>query len=320
MAAPVTPLVLRNAIAGALWANVKSYELAEVCQYLGLAPQREHEDPHTSKRIYVTNRLLGMDLAQLAEIARKVVEQFGDEDLAQVLAQLGAKGVSGEMKNLIFAADGPKPKIVLRDAVNNVIEIVENAQHCLVYERPLAENGLTWQDLVDWWIDTRHLPPGDTRRHALDLGERLWRSMASNGAEQLLFRTYCERYATPDGFALPALIPQVYLHYDPYTRRHYPDRLGPLRRQRMDFLLLLPHRARVVIEVDGRRHYADDSGRAEPDRYAQMMAEDRALTLTGYEVYRFGAEEFAHPTAKARIAAFFDELLTRHGCVPNAGR
>ncbi|MET7520015.1 hypothetical protein ABZS88_43005 [Streptomyces sp. NPDC005480] len=37
--------------------------------------------------------------------------------------------------------------------------------------------------------------------------------------ELLLLRTYCARYAKPGGFEIPALIPQVYLHYDPYTRR-----------------------------------------------------------------------------------------------------
>ena len=30
--------------------------------------------------------------------------------------------------------------------------------------------------------------------------------------------------------------------------------------QRMDFLKLLPHRVRVVIEVDGRRHYSKEEG------------------------------------------------------------
>lgn len=89
----------------------------------------------------------------------------------------------------------------------------------------------------------------------------------------------------------------------------------------MDFLLLLSHRARLVIEVDGRSHYADDNGCAEPGRYAAMMAEDRVLTLSGYEVYRFGAEEFAAPDAKETIAAFFDELLARYrSAVPVADR
>jgi hypothetical protein len=52
-------------------------------------------------------------------------------------------GVGAELKNLIFAANGPKPRIVLRDAINNVIEITENAEFCMVYDRPLAEAGLS---------------------------------------------------------------------------------------------------------------------------------------------------------------------------------
>jgi hypothetical protein len=56
--------------------------------------------------------------------------------------------VRGEMKNLIFAATGPEPKIVLRDAINNDLEIVENAEDRLVYDLPLPESGLTWRQLA----------------------------------------------------------------------------------------------------------------------------------------------------------------------------
>jgi hypothetical protein len=39
---------------------------------------------------------------------------------------------------------------VLRDAINNVIEIVEGADRCLVYDRPLEHSGLSWGSLVQW--------------------------------------------------------------------------------------------------------------------------------------------------------------------------
>jgi very-short-patch-repair endonuclease len=48
----------------------------------------------------------------------------------------------------------------------------------------------------------------------------------------------------------------------------------------MDFLLLMPRGARVVIECDGRQHYADADGRTDPRRYAEMVAEDRDLRLS----------------------------------------
>jgi hypothetical protein len=177
-----------------------------VCVYLGLEPQGEYENPFDSKRGYVRGRLLTKSIDELAELARQVVAQFGDEDLARMLEQLGAHGVAGDLKNLIFAADGPKPRIVLRDAINNVIEIVENAEHCLVYERPLAEHGLTWGELVDWWME-RCRSTVTREEAARALYTRLSRSLA-NGAERFFFRTYCARYARLDGTTLPALVPQ----------------------------------------------------------------------------------------------------------------
>jgi very-short-patch-repair endonuclease len=56
------------------------------------------------------------------------------------------------------------------------------------------------------------------------------------------------------------------------------------------FFLLMPNRARVVLEVDGQHHYANNNGKASPSKYAEMMAEDRKIRLRGYEVYRFGGQ------------------------------
>jgi hypothetical protein len=314
MSAVVTPLVLRDAIAEALWAHVRAQDLAEVCVYLGLEPQGEYENPFDSKRGYVRGRLLTKSLDELTELARKVVAQFGDEDLAKVLERLGAHSVAGDLKNLIFAANGPKPRIVLRDAINNVIEIVENAERCLVYDRPLAEHGLTWGELVDWWME-RCRSTVTRQEAARALYTRLSQSLA-NEAERFFFRTYCARYARFDGATFPALVPQVYLHYDPYVRSQLGDQPGQLKRQRMDFLLLLPQRARVVLEIDGVQHYADD-GAPSPRRYAEMVSEDRALRLARYEVYRFGGQELAADRvgAAGMLNSFFDRLLTLHPAI-----
>lgn len=54
----------------------------------------------------------------------------------------------------------------------------------------------------------------------------------------------------------PALLPQVYLHYAPPIVKTLCHRL-PLPRQRMDFLLLLPGRQRIVLEVDGKHHFSE---------------------------------------------------------------
>jgi very-short-patch-repair endonuclease len=305
---------LRNAIANAIAENVKSYNVEDVCVHvLGLPPAGpDAGDPFNSKRVYVRSRLIRRSVAELEAIARKVIDEYGDEALEALVAQLGVTGVGGELKNLIFAANGPKPRIVLRDAINNVIEITENAQFCLVYDRPLSEHGLSWRDLTTWWASAQGLN-GSERENALSLYYRLLQSMVGQPGELLVFETFAKLYGRPDGFDLPALMPQVYLHYDPYTR-HERMRPGPLVRQRMDFLLLLPNRQRVVIEVDGRQHYTNDDGYANTSRYAEMVREDRSLRLAGYEVYRFGGKELEdEQTGRALVRQFCESLLDRHG-------
>jgi hypothetical protein len=302
----LTPKTLREAIAAAL-SEVKAYDLAEECVRLGLPPQAEdEEDPMKGKWRYVERRIRRWKLPELLALAYEVAKEHDDRDLNHLIALASVGGVRGEMKNLIFAATGPKPKIVLRDAINNDLEIVENSQNCLVYDRPLSESGLTWRQLTAWWARNDSLDGEDERAAARGLYARLLKSMGRNGAERFVFERYCTRYGT-HGFDIPALIPQVYLHYDPYTRRTG----GVLTRQRMDFLLLLARHRRLVLEVDGIQHYADREGRASPARYAEMAAADRELRLAGYEVYRFGGYEFtSREQAGSLLDKFFDDVLS----------
>ena len=111
-------------------------------------------------------------------------------------------------------------------------------------------------------------------------------SLASDG-ERNVFSVYYRAFKDLSD-KLPALIPQVYLHYDPYTLAQLGG-VGRLSRQRMDFLLLFSDAGRVVVEVDGSQHFAED-GKPSLARYADMVAADRDLRLAGYEVYRFAAK------------------------------
>lgn len=299
---------LWDLIADSIATYLKSYEVADFCEMLGLAPEAEGEDPFRSKRVYVRSKLTKLSLEELRELARRVAEELGDSGLTDHLGHGGFRGVDGELKNIIFASAGPKPRIIMTDAINNVIEVVENKNSCLVYNRRLLSPGLTWGELVDWWS----VSPGgdDPKEVARCLYRRLCESLGS-GPEAKLFRTYCGRYGEAGGFNLPALLPQVYLCYDPYTRAER-RAVGEIRRERMDFLMLLPNRVRVVLEVDGKQHYADDIGLASPRRYSEMVAEDRKIRLRGYEVYRFGGAELMQHSATAMLDNFFEQLLVLH--------
>lgn len=215
------------------------------------------------------------------------------------------RGVTGTPKNLIFASNGPKPEIGFSDAINNDIVILSNSASCLVYEHPIRHNGLLWSELVGWW----HTQEPGVEDPARALGLRLRASLASD-AERNLFETYFRIYRPRLGEALPALIPQVYLHYDPAVVKQLLRR-GGLRRQRMDFLLLPRGNQRVVIEVDGSQHFSTD-GRPSLHLYSEMVSADRDLRLAGYEIFRFGANELVGDGAKRVIEGFFDRLWELH--------
>ncbi len=303
--APPKPEALRAAIARSLWAHVKAYDLGAACERLGLEPAREGEDPYRSKTSYVMTRLQSRDWVELVNIGQALLEEWDDDELQGLVERAGARGATGEMRNLIFASVGRKPQIVLRDAVANVIEVTEGADRCLIYDRPLPNDGLTWSELVNWWA-TEVLRERNTDAAARHLWSRLAQSLESE-PERILFRAYTQRYGQDT--SVPALLPQVWLHYDPFTRRPWTPRPGAVIRQRMDFLLLLPNRRRVVLEVDGKHHYAREDGRADPARYATMVSEDRRLRLAGYEVYRFGGAEFSQDAHAELLERFFDDLL-----------
>ena len=189
----------------------------------------------------------------------------------------------GRPKNLIFASP-VKPDLRFRDAVNNDIEIVTNADKVLIYDRPIGIEGIRWIDLQTWWASTHGI--SDQKTAKATLYKRLLSSLPANSPPQrLLFESYFRRFgvAIPD---LPALLPEVWLHWDPKTV--YERGADALLRFRMDFLLLLPGGVRVVLEVDGKQHYSDRDGKALPSKYAEMVSADRDLKLAGYHVFRFG--------------------------------
>lgn len=293
-----------------------------LAEELGLAwtkTDRQPSDDDYSKRDVIQVYTEGWNLSRLVALARRIVHEL---DLSEaVLANLNALlaehdrggGVATPAKNLIFAANGPKPELVLRDAVNNDVEIVRNGEYCLVYDRPIPADGLTFRNLIEWWRKRQDFDDSIPARDVgMNLHHRLRASLGNNRVELLVFDTYVSRYKG-NQFDIPALIPQVYLHFDPATqlsRRNAGQNGSPLARQRMDFLILFSNTHRVVLEVDGKQHYAKGEI-ASPALYSEMVAEDRRLKLSGYEVYRFGGSELMMDDADRMLSEFFDQLAAR---------
>lgn len=252
--------------------------------------------------IITINRFLEKDGYTL-----KVADTLSDADVYVICKMTGIKD---KIKNLIFASNGYKPAIVLVDSLSNEIKIVKNAEYTLVYDRPIKSSGLLFVELVDWWANVK----GTERslETAKDLKQRLALSLGSE-PETFLFETYYTIFSGIYKSNLPALIPQIYLHYDPYSFKKYG--LKYLLRQRMDFLMLLKNNSRIVIEVDGKQHYSKENI-ASPSIYAKMVSQDRELKLSGYEVYRFGGYELKEGSTEM-VRDFFTKLFKRHNVLPD---
>ena len=218
-----------------------------------------------------------------------VKETIGDKIFYQCLST--KTGVKGDVKNIIFAARY-KPEIVFDDALNNDIRITKNAEQCLIYNRAISSNGLMWNDLVQWYAETY----GISSNFEVEFINRLCSCLdvsfkeggAKSGPETWMLQAYYD-LKKELGRDLPALIPQVYLYYDPLTIKQRGYKL--FEHQKMDFLMIFSHRDRIVIEIDGKQHYSRENI-VSPELYSEMVKAHREMSLLGYDVYRFGGYEF----------------------------
>lgn len=269
-----------------------------------IAPDLLPHEPLRRRAVEIMNSHLRPIGAELRET--------GAEDGYAVFNVVSLHGPHGRPRNIVFASLN-KPDIRIPDVIANTVEIVGNTEDVLVYDRPIGVYGVRWRDLQQWWKETRNISSDEEAKTSLY--QRLATSLPRNSPPQNnLYRLYHEIHGTAV-HDLPALLPEVWLHWDPKTIRER----GPqaLLRFRMDFLLLLPHGHRIVIEVDGDHHYTGSNGFSSPAKYGNTVRGDRDLKLAGYEVFRFGGAELNRPeAARAVLQQFFSDLFRRYSVHP----
>jgi hypothetical protein len=236
------------------------------------------------------------------------LRETGDDGGYSTFRLVSTRSSLGRPKNLIFAST-KKPDIRFSDAIDNDIEIVGNADSVLVYDRPIGPDGLLWRDLQAWWKESRGLETDAEAKRTLY--SRLQECLPTSSPPQR--NLYLQYHSILGSHVpnLPALLPEVWLHWDPKTAQTRGR--DALLRFRMDFLLLLPRGRRVVLEVDGKHHYSTDD-LADPALYATNMRADRDLKLSNYEVFRFGAAELrTDEQARMTVQEFFPKLFRSFG-------
>ncbi|MFG2041979.1 hypothetical protein [Dactylosporangium sp. NPDC048998] len=230
------------------------------------------------------------------------LRETGEADGYPVFHLTSTRAHTGRPKTLIFAT--PRKPDLRFHVLDNEVEIATGADRVLIYDRPISQDGLRWRDLQDWWKDRQGLTSDDEVRHTL--WQRLWDSLPESPPQRLLFELYRQIHGAR-GADLPALLPEVWLHWDPKTVQE--RGVNAMRNLRMDFLMLLPGGHRIVLEVDGKHHYATGD-RADPAVYAATMRGDRDLRFARYDVFRFGAAELdSQARALPLLRAFFADLF-----------
>jgi hypothetical protein len=211
---PTGHLALLDAYGFREWPDVRLFRLIE---FLTHPAVRQGDDQ--SEWVRIINTALAGDRLSLVES-----DQVSGHPTFTVRPT--RDGVSGRPKNLIFASTGPKPELGFVDAVNNDVAVLRNGEYCLVYEDPIADDGLRWSQLVEWWAAREDLDPAapSTRR---GLGDRLMRSLASP-PERHLFQAYFKLFRARLDDALPALIRNLSTSLR-HPAREFTERLVLLR-------------------------------------------------------------------------------------------
>lgn len=246
------------------------------------------------------NKLTQDLLPQLKETNGSEIQNYQDVQIIYFDPIFTIKDIQSHnrIKNIIFSSIGPKPEIVLDDALENNIKIVNNEEYCLVYDEEIDNSNLSIKNLKTWW----------EKKNSDKLLKRLLKSVENNEIEKMFFLKYYEViYKKYNSDELPALLPQVYMHYDPKTFKELKGQ-SRLLNQRMDFLMLIKGH-RIIIELDGEQHYSDDKKVASPKKYADLVKYDREMKLLGYDVFRFGGYEFVEQEIDNKIVDFFEKIL-----------
>lgn len=106
---------------------------------------------------------------------------------------------------------------------------MKNEEYCLVYDEEIVNSNFSIKNLITWW----------EKKNSDKLLKRLLESVKNNEIEKRFFMKYYDViYKKYNSDELPALLPQVYMHYDPKTFKELKGQ-SRLLNQRMDFLMLI---------------------------------------------------------------------------------
>lgn len=222
------------------------------------------------------------------------------------------KGDSSWTAGLVFAANN---KSECRfDVVNNTMKYKKNDKSYLVFDDEISmEEGIKVRHLKKWWSKQNNT--------STTLENKMNESIREDATfQKLVFNTYKNKIESSLGDKVPALLPEVELYHNSYTKKQNPDS----EPQRMDFCLVLKNRKMILIELDGIQHVSAWDNRtkkwiASESKYAKQCQFDNDWKLDGNEIYRISNKTFKDLDNENKrmeyIENFFIRLFKKHGII-----
>ena len=303
---------IMNLCADIIWDTKTAAKIPSFLRALGIK-ELSHTDPSFGKKDYVRETLSKCDDKALQQFAidlldiykngchkiwSEEIEQFNKHlsDLQRTLVEIqGADHRKSVGLRQLFYGGKYKPDIFIQadgfmcDRSNNLLD----------YRGSFSTSGITVSDIDRYFLGQN--------RDQIEIA-RMYKTSMQYECEQIFYQAYFAQFIKPyleNKHRAPiALLPQVYLNWDPLTQK---QRGYKLVNQRVDFLWYGPNHFPLVIEIDGPSHWEF------PDVGYRVQCEfDRDLMDRGFHIRRFTNDEIRSWHSQNRLEEEVKSLFSRY--------
>ena len=295
-----------------IWDTKTASKIPPFLRALGIK-ELSQTDPSFGKKDYVRETLAECDDKAIWEFSKDLLdyykhdrsppfsgefEQFNKckSDLERTLAEMHSAEESKSLglKQLFYGCKY-KPDIIIN--ANGFMS--DRSGNSLDYRGSFSASGVTVSDIDKYFLGQN--------RDQMEIARFCGNSMQVE-CEILFYHAYFVQFIKPylenKNSAPIALLPQVYLNWDPFTKK---QRGYKLVNQKVDFLWYGPNHFPLVIEIDGPSHWEF------PDVGYRVQCEfDRDLMDRGFHIRRFTNDEIRSWHSQNRLEEEVKSLFSRY--------
>ena len=295
-----------------IWDSKTADEIRPFFRALGIN-KLSSSNPSSGKKGYVKETLSQCDDKALQQFAidlldiykngcHKIwsgeIEQFNKylSDLERTLSEIHS---AEDRKSLglkqLFYGCKYKPDII----INADGFMSDRSGNSLDYRGSFSASGITVSDIDKYFLGQN--------RDQMEIARSCGNSMQVE-CEIIFYHAYFVQFIKPylenKNSAPIALLPQVYLNWDPFTKK---QRGYKLVNQKVDFLWYGPNHFPLVIEIDGPSHWEF------PDVGYRVQCEfDRDLMDRGFHIRRFTNEEIRSWHSDGKLEEKVKSIFSRY--------